>query len=158
MNSAQYSPDGRRIVTASNGGSAEVWDAVDGHRLASLSGGDDKVLAAAFAPDGNRVVTAAANGAVRIWDVTRLMQPWDQLAPDTCHRLLTEQTRRFSEADITGDRLLTSQWRGAWRDVCARGGPLQQAVSLRPLVYRAPSAAGAVVGDPPSACRNEAGP
>lgn len=68
---AAYSPDGRRIVTASDDGSARVWDGATGRLLATLPVGvDDAVAEAAFSADGARIVTTSGNDAARVWDAT----------------------------------------------------------------------------------------
>ncbi|HEX8990845.1 MAG TPA: hypothetical protein VF784_04135, partial [Anaerolineales bacterium] len=64
-----YSPDGKRIGMASQGGFAQIWDAA-GPPLIALHGHHDTVLAIAFSPDGKRVVTGSKDGTARIWDAT----------------------------------------------------------------------------------------
>ena len=66
--SAAFSPDGSRIVTASEDKTARVWDANTGAVLATLSGHSGPVLSAAFSPDGSRVVTASMDHSVRVWN------------------------------------------------------------------------------------------
>jgi WD40 repeat protein len=63
-----WSPDGRRIVTASEDRTACVWDTHSGKRAAELKGHAGAVLAAEWSPDGQRVVTASLDGTARIWD------------------------------------------------------------------------------------------
>ena len=58
--SAAFSPDGLRLVTASEDGTARLWDA-KGQRLAVLQGHEGAIRWAAFSPDGARVVTASAD-------------------------------------------------------------------------------------------------
>jgi WD40 repeat protein/TPR repeat protein len=65
---AVFSPDGTRIVTASDDKTARVWDARTGAQLAVLSGHGDRVACAAYSPDGTRIVTASGDKTVRIWD------------------------------------------------------------------------------------------
>ena len=65
--SAAFSPDGKRVVTASNDKTARVWDADSGKTLASLQGHTDAVYSAAFSPDGKRVVTASDDNTARVW-------------------------------------------------------------------------------------------
>jgi WD40 repeat protein len=62
--SASYSPDGTRIVTASDDKTARIWDAYTGAPFAVLAHSE----VAAYSPDGTRIVTAADDGSVRIWD------------------------------------------------------------------------------------------
>jgi len=65
---ATFSPDGKRVVTASVDDTARVWDADSGKFLASLQGHTARVNSAAFSPDGRRVVTASFDRTARIWD------------------------------------------------------------------------------------------
>lgn len=50
--SAEFSPDGGRIVTASADRTARIWDSGSGRLIASLSGHEGGVQSAAFSPDG----------------------------------------------------------------------------------------------------------
>jgi WD40 repeat protein len=68
VRSAAFSPDGRRIVTASNDKTARIWDATTGNQLAVLSGHAEAVRTAAFSPDGRHIVTASVDRTARVWD------------------------------------------------------------------------------------------
>jgi hypothetical protein len=65
---AEFSPDGRRIVTASFDQTVRIWDAAAGKQLAELAGHEDSVWDAAWSPDGTRIVSAAADQTARVWD------------------------------------------------------------------------------------------
>ena len=65
---AAYSPDGRRIVTASVDHTARVWDAATGQQLLGLQGHTSWVDSARYSPDGRRIVTASEDGSARLWD------------------------------------------------------------------------------------------
>ncbi len=65
--SAVYSPDGARVVTASDDKTARLWDA-SGKQIAVLQGHTATVWSAAFSPDGTRIVTASSDGTARLWD------------------------------------------------------------------------------------------
>ncbi|MCZ8048580.1 MAG: AAA-like domain-containing protein [Microcystis sp. LE19-41.2A] len=80
---AAFSPDGKRIVTASEDNTARVWDAETGREIASLNGHQKAVITAAFSPDGKRIVTASSDGTVRVWPVENL----DRLLVRGCHWL-----------------------------------------------------------------------
>ena len=67
VNSAQFSPDGERIITASDDGTAKVWDK-EGKLLYPLSGHRDVVNSAQFSPDGEHIVTASDDGTAKVWD------------------------------------------------------------------------------------------
>jgi WD40 repeat protein len=66
--SAAFSPDGARVVTASDDNTAWVWDAKTGAALATRSGHTGEESSAAFNPDGARVVSASDDKTARLWD------------------------------------------------------------------------------------------
>lgn len=71
INSATFSPDGVYVVTASEDGSAQVWKAKAGKKIATLRGHILGVQSAIFTPDGKSVITAGADHTVRLWDLCR---------------------------------------------------------------------------------------
>ncbi|MGA2247024.1 MAG: protein kinase [Verrucomicrobiota bacterium] len=66
--SAQFSPDGRRMVTASADYTARVWDAQTGQLLTKPLQHRDSVNYAQFSPDGQRIVTASADNTAQVWN------------------------------------------------------------------------------------------
>jgi eukaryotic-like serine/threonine-protein kinase len=66
--SAQFSPDGKHVVTASNDHTARVWDAQTGQPLTEPLKHGDLVMSAQFSPDGKRVLTASWDNTARVWD------------------------------------------------------------------------------------------
>jgi WD40 repeat protein len=69
VQAAAFSPDAKRIVTAS-GDTARVWDAETGRLLVALSHDGAQIRSVAFSHDGQRIVTAstASSDQVAIWD------------------------------------------------------------------------------------------
>ena len=61
-----FSPDGKRLATASVDQTAKVWDAERGTELLTLRGHSGSVNKVAFSPDGKRLATANANGTVQV--------------------------------------------------------------------------------------------
>ena len=68
VNAVAFSADGSRVATASDDGTARVWDAHSGETLATLNH-DDRIRAIAFSADGERVATASDDHTARVWDV-----------------------------------------------------------------------------------------
>ena len=68
VNSAAFSPDGLRAVSAGTDGTVRVWDWAGGKEPLVLRGHQGPVNSAAFSPDGRYVVSAGSDGAVRVWD------------------------------------------------------------------------------------------
>jgi WD40 repeat protein len=65
---AAYSRDGRRVVTASDNGTARLWDATSGAAVGMPMHHERKVSFVAYSPDGHRLVTASADRTARLWD------------------------------------------------------------------------------------------
>jgi eukaryotic-like serine/threonine-protein kinase len=68
VNYASFSPDGRRVVTASMDGTARVWDAATGQPVSPPMRHQLEVRCASFSPDGRRVVTASRDKTAKVWD------------------------------------------------------------------------------------------
>ena len=69
INAAQFSADGKKIVTASNDNSARLWDAVTGELLADLTGHAARVNSAQFIQAGRKIITATNDNAIKIWNL-----------------------------------------------------------------------------------------
>jgi len=66
--SAQFSPDGQRVVTASGDNTARLWDAASGKPIGEPMKHEGLVDPAQFSPDGKRVVTSSTDSTARLWD------------------------------------------------------------------------------------------
>lgn len=62
-----FSPDGKRIATASWDASVRIWDADTGQELARLVGLEERVLRVAFSPDGSLLAAGDMLGNVNVW-------------------------------------------------------------------------------------------
>src|SRR6266478_1338776 len=72
VHSAQFSPDGQRIVTASGDSTARLWDAANGKPIGEPMKHEKAVPSAQFSPDGQRVVTASIDKKAQLWDTATL--------------------------------------------------------------------------------------
>lgn len=104
INSASFSPDGKRVVTASWDNTARVWDlSVQTPTATILQGHTETINSASFSPDGNRVVTASDDYTVLIHlypDIDTLIRDARAQLP----RCLTRaQWQQFGVATTQGD-------------------------------------------------------
>jgi hypothetical protein len=63
-----YSPDGSRVASAGQDGTARVWKADTGEELLRLEGHTNAVTAVAYDPEGKHLATASADFSVIVWD------------------------------------------------------------------------------------------
>lgn len=62
-----WSPSGMMLATASDDGTARVWDCNDGRELAVLRGHKDGIRAVAWSPDGRLVATGSYDQTTCLW-------------------------------------------------------------------------------------------
>jgi hypothetical protein len=73
VTSVAFSPDGRRLASASKDRTVKVWDAATGQELLTLRGHTDGVTRVAFSPDSRRLASASGDSiekdsTVKVWD------------------------------------------------------------------------------------------
>ena len=96
VNYAAFSPDNKRMITASDG--ARLWDVNSGQLLATL---DKRVPIdfAKFSPDGRLVITLSDNIA-RLWHILPINQSLVDYAEDIkMHKLTREQREQLIEIE-----------------------------------------------------------
>jgi len=67
--SAAFSPDGARLLTSSEDGTARLWDLSSGETLRVISSLQALANSAAFSPDGQQIYVGGADNVVWKWDV-----------------------------------------------------------------------------------------
>jgi WD40 repeat protein len=65
-----FSPDGKRLATASLDKTARIWDLASGKALVTLTDHSDSVYTVAFTPDGKSIVTGSTDRAVKLFDAS----------------------------------------------------------------------------------------
>ena len=69
INSIDFSPDGKTLVTASDDNIAMSWDTDTGQHKASFIGHRDDVNDVSISSDGNILATASDDDTVRLWEL-----------------------------------------------------------------------------------------
>ncbi len=64
-----WSPDGKRIASASSDGTVQVWNAANGSALSTYRGNTSEMLAVAWSPDSTHIASASNDKTVQIWRV-----------------------------------------------------------------------------------------
>lgn len=71
MNCVTYSPDGQRVVTASEDGKIKVWDMRSGFCLVTFTEHTSAITDIHFAKKGNVLFSSSLDGSIRAWDLVR---------------------------------------------------------------------------------------
>jgi WD40 repeat protein/tetratricopeptide (TPR) repeat protein len=117
VNHACFSPDGRLVVTACEGNTADIWDAAEGKRMVPPLRHYGSVRKASFDPQGRWVVTTTATGTVMVWDAAT----GAKLTPPLKH----SRSLRDAVFGPAGDRVITLDAAGrvsVWK-IFPDGGP-----------------------------------
>lgn len=102
INSVEFSPDGKYVVTASRDNTAIMWETVTGKRLWYLGQHTGWVNSAHFSSDGKNVATVSADKTVKIWDAGNGSILWN----------LTGHSGQINSAQFSpdGKYIATSSW------------------------------------------------
>jgi WD40 repeat protein len=68
VNGVAWSPDGKRIASASSDHTVNVWSATTGETLLTYKGHLKEVWDVGWAPDATRIVTGSADNTARVCD------------------------------------------------------------------------------------------
>ena len=68
VSSVRFSPDGRRLLTAADDGTARIFDVRTGEELAVMPPHAERVTLAVWSPDGQEVATASEDRTARVWN------------------------------------------------------------------------------------------
>jgi WD40 repeat protein len=94
VTTASWSPDGKRIVSASSDGTTRIWDAVTGDELLRLTTPSIWMTSTHWSPDGKYIAVAMEKTPMEIWRVWQSTQELVDYARECCvFRDLTEAER-----------------------------------------------------------------
>ena len=68
VNRVEFSPDGRRVVTASADATARIWNPSTGGSWPCSAGTGRRSRTPTYTDDGRTIVTGSDDGTVRVWD------------------------------------------------------------------------------------------
>ncbi|KZT37864.1 hypothetical protein SISSUDRAFT_1129241 [Sistotremastrum suecicum HHB10207 ss-3] len=63
-----YSPDGRRLASASWDNTVRIWDVATGQQEQLLEGHSQQVLSVAYSPNGRYIISGSYDNTLKIWD------------------------------------------------------------------------------------------
>jgi WD40 repeat protein/DNA-binding SARP family transcriptional activator len=130
VNTAEWSGDGRRVLTGSSDGSVCLWDAVTGEELLRITEGAPTL--ASWSPDERSILTVDGEGTtLRIWDIEsgleRLTLDEDDLGGE-----LHVNLEPWEPWSPSGDRFLTTHANGKMTIWEAETASALQSMSVYP--------------------------
>lgn len=118
VNYAVYSPDGSRILSASDDNTIKEWDARTGKHIRTYIGHSMSVNTAVYNPAGNCILSASSDGSIKEWDILT----------GSCIRAYGKNTDKVSSATYNhdGSRIIAAisediirEW-DVWSGECIR--------------------------------------
>jgi WD40 repeat protein len=114
VNSAVFSPDGTKVLTASDDGTARIWQAATGRVLTIVHGPRLTGFRASYSPDGTKFVTNSADGQATIWDAATGRRLLVLHGPDTAVNAVnfSPDGKKIVTADANGTAIVWSATTG----------------------------------------------
>jgi len=71
VSAVAWSPDGKRIASASGDHTVQVWDATNGGHVYTYRGHASDVLTVAWSPDGKYLASGSLDTTVQVWNANK---------------------------------------------------------------------------------------
>ncbi|REJ88130.1 MAG: hypothetical protein DWQ34_23190 [Planctomycetota bacterium] len=107
VSAAQFTPDGRIVLSSGLDGTVRIWNAADGALLRTYDEHEGQVLCLAVSPDGRTIATGSRDNTIRLWDV---FIPWpleDRPGPEAPIRALEIAAGGEWSAAASDDKTIT---------------------------------------------------
>ncbi len=69
VNSVDFSPDGRYVITGSSDKTAKLWDVNTGLEVRTFKGHNNAINSIVFCPDGEHIITGSDDNTAKLWEV-----------------------------------------------------------------------------------------
>ncbi|WP_165982420.1 nSTAND1 domain-containing NTPase [Dankookia rubra] len=162
--SAAFSPDGKKVLTVSSDGAAQLWSTATGELLGPPLRHEVPVLSAAFSSDGTKVFTVSGDGAAQLWNAATgepLGPPlrhevpvlYVALSQDGARLLIISDDRTARLWDLRGESPSATSLQGYLGPVriaalSHNGPPRVLAISIEGVAQLWDAITGAPVGEP----------
>src|SRR5215471_12176759 len=102
-----FSPDGKRLASASQDHAVKLWSTENGKELSTFAGHENKVLAVAFSPDGTRIASGSYSeeNNLRVWSIDgKQLHAWSG-DESTVYSLAFTPDGRLVSANVSSDKV-----------------------------------------------------
>jgi WD40 repeat protein/tRNA A-37 threonylcarbamoyl transferase component Bud32 len=128
-----FSPDGRRLLSASADHTARIWDPATRQTLTTLRGHADEVSCIAWSPNGKFIATGSKDRTVMIWAADEVHEL--DLVPEPLTSAYGQLLLSADGTSLVATAKTNSPELGVWNLSRRQLSPLSGSVSYTPLLH-----------------------